>query len=159
MIVTEKVACRMKAKAEKAPRGMSRASWEAWREKGMEDGSDLAKSVLRGLKYDEAETTYLVYSDDCFHDLMFACGEEDLLDREEGTNGEVSCLVEVEMEEIPLGKAWENCDWRELDAWCDPRGVWSMSHEGRKAWISSLGTYLRGCTHLVWRDGVLVDIA
>lgn len=64
--------------------------------------------------------------------------------------------LKVECEAVPDRDAVSDDEWRE---WCEARGFDALGGWGRGAWISEIGTYLRGARWLVYADGALVDLA
>ena len=64
-------------------------------------------------------------------------------------------LLRVEVERVP---AYDQVTAEEWEKWCDAHGMRTLGPEGRRAWIDSLSTYLRGAEYLVYHDGELIDI-
>lgn len=64
-------------------------------------------------------------------------------------------LLRVEVERIPSPDQVTAEQWEE---WCDAHGMRTLGPEGRRAWIDSLSTYLRGAEFLVYHEGALIDI-
>lgn len=64
-----------------------------------------------------------------------------------------SALIRVEIEPIPDLPT----DSQEWDQWCLERGFNALNG-GRRAWCSSISTYLRDATGLVYHDGELADL-
>ena len=64
-------------------------------------------------------------------------------------------LLRVEVERVPTPDQVTAQQWEE---WCDARGMRTLGPAGRRAWIDTLSTYLRGAEYLVYREGELIDI-
>ena len=49
---------------------------------------------------------------------------------------------------------------KEWEKWCEDRGFDCLgNHAGsRGAWVDDLGMYIRNNTHLLYADGVLIDL-
>ena len=63
--------------------------------------------------------------------------------------------IAVEAEPVPTQGAIDPDAWVE---WCELRGFDPLNG-GRRAWIQSLETYLRGAEYLLYREGQLIDLA
>ena len=64
-------------------------------------------------------------------------------------------LLRVEVERVPAHDQVTAEQWEE---WCDAHDMRTLGPEGRRAWIDTLSTYLRGAEFLVYREGELIDI-
>lgn len=64
-------------------------------------------------------------------------------------------LLPVEVERVPTPAEVTAEQW---EKWCDAHGMRTLGPEGRRAWIDTLSTYLRGAEYLVYRVGELIDI-
>ena len=69
-----------------------------------------------------------------------------------------TAYMEVELEDIPGRREASQEEW---EKWCEDHDFTCLGNhaESRRAWISSLSTYIRGAAWLVYSDGGLVDLA